>query len=81
MSINAIINNFKRPTRITTNLLNNCSILSRGYRKINEYKINWVRPKQIPFVSPERSGDLGLKVDIKSADLGKEYNDLPELQE
>lgn len=60
--------------------MNNC-ILSREYRTIKEYKINWVRPKPIPFVSPERSGDLGLKIDVKSADLGKEYNDLPELQD
>lgn len=64
---------------MAANLLNNSSNPSRKYASVADYKITWVRPEKVSNLSFEKSGDQGLKVDVKSSDFGKLYNELPEL--
>lgn len=78
--MNIIINNCKQTTKIAANLLKNDGNFSRNYATtIADYKITWVRPKKVSNLSSEKSGDQGLKIDVKSSDFGKMYNELPEL--
>ncbi|XP_012530728.1 28S ribosomal protein S15, mitochondrial [Monomorium pharaonis] len=78
--MNVIINYCEQTTRIAGSLLRNSGNLSRKYATIADYKITWVRPEKVSYTSSERSGDQGLKLDVKLSDLGKMYNELPELQ-
>ncbi|XP_018401951.1 PREDICTED: 28S ribosomal protein S15, mitochondrial [Cyphomyrmex costatus] len=77
--MNMIIN-YKQTTRTAANLLKNGSNLLRRYATIADYKITWVRPEKISYLSSETSGDLGLKIDVKSSDFGEKFNELPELK-
>jgi len=80
--MNIIINNYKQTTKITANLLKNGGNLSRKYATtIADYKITWIRPEKVPNLSSERSGDQGLKVQVKPSDFGKMYKELPELKD
>jgi len=57
------------------------SNLSRKYATtIADYNIIWIRPEKVSNLSSEKSGDQGLKVDVKSSDFGKMYDELPELK-
>lgn len=81
--MNMIINGYKM-TRIVDSLLKNnvTSNLSRKYvTTIADYKITWIRPEKVSNLFSEKSGDQGLKVNVKSSDFGKMYNELPELKE
>ncbi|EGI62198.1 28S ribosomal protein S15, mitochondrial [Acromyrmex echinatior] len=68
-------------TRIATSLLTNGGNLSRKYTTtVTDYKITWVRPEKVSYLSFERSGDQGLEIDVKSSDFTKMYKELPELK-
>ncbi|KAG5310676.1 RT15 protein, partial [Acromyrmex insinuator] len=68
-------------TRIATSLLTNGGNLSRKYTTtVTDYKITWVRPEKVSYLSLERSGDQGLEIDVKSSDFAKMYKELPELK-
>jgi len=79
MSMN-IINNYKQMTRIVANLLKNSNLSRKYATTIADYNITWIRPEKVSNLSSEKSGDQGLKVDVKSSDFGKMYNELPELK-
>lgn len=82
MKMNVIINNCKRTAKIAANLSKNSGNLSRMYATtIADYKITWIRPEKVSYLSPEKSGDQGLMIDVKSSDFGKMYNELSELRE
>lgn len=77
--MNVIINNC---ARTVTRLLRDAGYLSKRYAvTVADYKINWTRPQQPSELSPERSGDLGLEVDVKPTDIVKEYAKSDELKE
>lgn len=79
--MNVIINNYKQTAKIAANLLKNNDNLSRMYATtIADYKITWVRPEKVSNLSPEKSGDQGLTIDVKPSDFGKIYNELSELK-
>lgn len=80
--MNIIINNCKQITRITTNLLKNNGDLSRRYAtSITDYKITWVRPEKVSPMSPEKSGDMGINIEIKPTDICETYNLSSEMKE
>ncbi|XP_011869526.1 PREDICTED: 28S ribosomal protein S15, mitochondrial [Vollenhovia emeryi] len=80
--MNVIINNYTQTTRMVANILKHGNNLARKYATtIADYKITWVRPEKLSHLSLERSGDQGLKDDVKSSDFGKIYNELPELKD
>lgn len=78
--MNVIINNCRQ---ITGNLLRNADNLSRRYyaTTIADYKITWTRPEEVSRLSPERSGDQGLKINVNSMDLIQEYAESPEMKD
>ncbi|XP_018315855.1 28S ribosomal protein S15, mitochondrial [Mycetomoellerius zeteki] len=79
--MNIMLINYKQMTRIATSLLINGGNFSRKYATtIADYKITWVRPEKVSYLSSEKSGDQGLEIDVKSSDFGKIYNELPELK-
>ncbi|XP_011059863.1 PREDICTED: 28S ribosomal protein S15, mitochondrial, partial [Acromyrmex echinatior] len=79
--MNIMIINCKQMTRIATSLLTNGGNLSRKYTTtVTDYKITWVRPEKVSYLSFERSGDQGLEIDVKSSDFTKMYKELPELK-
>lgn len=40
-------------------IFNNCkAIFTRNYAFKSDLKIKWIRPKKIPCIRPEKSGDL-----------------------
>ncbi|XP_018045299.1 PREDICTED: 28S ribosomal protein S15, mitochondrial, partial [Atta colombica] len=76
-----IIINCKQMMRIATSLLTNGGNLSRKYATtVADYKITWVRPEKVSYLSSEKSGDQGLEIDVKSSDFAKIYKELPELK-
>ncbi|XP_018340512.1 PREDICTED: 28S ribosomal protein S15, mitochondrial [Trachymyrmex septentrionalis] len=79
--MNIMIINCKQMTRIATSLLTNGGNFSRKYvTSVADYKITWVRPEKVSYLSSEKSGDQGLEIDVKSSDFAKTYNELPELK-
>ncbi|XP_029174077.1 28S ribosomal protein S15, mitochondrial [Nylanderia fulva] len=77
--MNIIINNCRQTVR---NLLRNADNLSRRYATtVADYKITWTRPEEVSPLSPERSGDKGLKIDVSSKDLIQEYAESPEMKD
>ncbi|XP_012219283.1 small ribosomal subunit protein uS15m [Linepithema humile] len=80
--MNIIINNCKQTIKITTNLLKNSSDLSRRYAtSIADYKITWVRPEKVSPILPEKSGDMGINIEIKPSDLCEMYSESPEIKD
>lgn len=56
--------------------------LSRRYAtSIADYKITWVRPEKVSPLSPEKSGDMGINIEIKPTDLCETYSKSPEMKE
>lgn len=56
--------------------------LSRGMAQtIDDYKIKWTRPVKIPSIDPRQTGDLGIKVSVKSTDIKSYYQNSKELQD
>lgn len=77
--MNIIINNCKQTI---SNLLRNANNLSRRYATtVADYKITWTRPEKVSHLSPERTGDKGLKIDVNSTDLSRKYAESPEMKE
>ncbi|XP_072760624.1 small ribosomal subunit protein uS15m [Anoplolepis gracilipes] len=77
--MNIIINNCKQTV---ANLLKDVGNLSRRYATtVADYKITWTRPEPVSRLSPERSGDQGLEIDVKPTDLSKAYAESPELKD
>lgn len=81
--MNVILNNFKRvTTRIVANLSRSGVNFSREYAdNVADYKIFWRKVKRVKSWMPQKSGDLGLKVDVKPTDLCYKYDESPELKE
>ncbi|KAL6442041.1 hypothetical protein ACFW04_002403 [Cataglyphis niger] len=77
--MNVIINNCKQT--VANLLLRDASNLSRRYATIADYKINWPRPKPVSPFSPERTGDKGLKIEVKPTDIAKDYAESSELKD
>ncbi|XP_014484825.1 PREDICTED: 28S ribosomal protein S15, mitochondrial [Dinoponera quadriceps] len=77
----SVISNSKRSVRMTVNLLKRSVNLSeRRYATLEDYKITWTRPKKISCVSPEKSGDQGIAIDIKKTDIPRIYNESSEMK-
>lgn len=53
----------------------------REYAVLADYNIKWVRPEKVSAISPKKSGDLGINVDVKSTDLILGYGNSEELRE
>lgn len=77
--MNVIINNC---TRTVASCFRNAGKLSRRYAvSVADYKIDWKQPEQPSELSPKRSGDLGLEVDVKPTEFAREYAESDELKE
>lgn len=78
-----ILNNCRKTTRITANLLKSSGNLSkREYAvTLEDYKITWTRPEKTSCLTPEKSGDLGLNIDVKGSDIPQIYSESPEMKE
>ncbi|KAL0118009.1 hypothetical protein PUN28_008999 [Cardiocondyla obscurior] len=80
--MNVMIDGYKQMARMASILLKNGGNPSRKYAtSIADYKITWVEPKKVPYWSSERSGDQGIKIDVKSSNFGNSYNELSELKD
>lgn len=75
-----ILSNCKQTTKITANLLKSSNVLGKQYATLKDYKIIWKRPEKVSHLSPEKSGDLGVDIDIKKSDIPKVYSESSELQ-
>lgn len=80
--MNIIVDNCKQLTSIATNLLKSKSyLLSRGYASsVADYKITWVRPSKLSNLLPEKSGDQGIELNVKSSDFADIYKQSSELK-
>ncbi|XP_020290303.1 28S ribosomal protein S15, mitochondrial [Pseudomyrmex gracilis] len=84
--MNAIVNNSKQTTmRTVVNFLKSSAYLSRGYAQtVGDYNIVWVKPKKktkAEKLLADRSGDQGLKLDVKPSDFCLKYDESPELKD
>lgn len=55
--------------------------VSRNAMTVQDYKIKWVRPPQIPITDPKKSGDLGLDIPVKATDIKVYYEKSKELED
>ncbi|KAM0724489.1 Small ribosomal subunit protein uS15m [Formica fusca] len=77
--MNVIINNCKRTV---ANLLRDAGNLSRrNATTVTDYKITWTRPEPVSSLSPEKSGDKGLNIEVKPTDIARGYAESSELKD
>ncbi|EFN83509.1 28S ribosomal protein S15, mitochondrial [Harpegnathos saltator] len=77
-----MLNNCKRATRITASLLKSGDNLAkRRYATLEDYKITWTRPEKVSPLSPQKSGDQGIDVDVKESDMPEIYRESPEMKD
>lgn len=66
--------------KATINIVKN-QYFVREYAVLADYNIKWVRPPNLSFADPKRSGDLGLTINVNPTDLIKKYENCKELQD
>lgn len=79
--MNALAHNLKSLPNLIRNLTIFESKIARNYAFKSDLKIKWVRPEKIPCYKPEKSGDLGLELDVSPKDLAENYSKSIELRD
>lgn len=79
--MNTLVNCCKNLSKTTINRITNQYFVKEYATHLSDYNIKWVRPEKIPKSKPEKSGDLGIPVDIKPSQLILGYENSKELQD
>lgn len=80
--MHALIRSSRSALRKAEALPRNGGYVARHYAKqIEDFNIVWNRPVKIRSIRPEKSGDGGVKLDIKPTDLASKYSMSKELED
>lgn len=79
--MNTLVNCCKNLSKTTINKITSQYFVKEYATHLSDYNIKWVRPEKIPKSKPEKSGDLGIPVDIKPTQLVLGYENSKELED
>lgn len=66
--------------KIVRSLVDNFSQTTRNFAAPKKLPVEWIRPPKVSCISPEKSGDLGLKFDIAPSDPIYNFDKSTELE-
>ncbi|XP_012269284.1 28S ribosomal protein S15, mitochondrial [Athalia rosae] len=79
--MNVLTNHVKSVTAAIANIVRWEGYVVRNYALKSDLKIKWVRPEKIPSYKAEKSGDLGLNLNVKPSQLANHFDESIELKD